>query len=55
LRPFIHFFAGTQQYVPELRQFVDIGLAHEITEGELTWIFLGGLQAVSIAIVLVFF
>ncbi len=40
----------TDKHVPELWQFVNVGLTHEITERELARIVLRGLQAVGIVI-----
>lgn len=38
------------QHIPELRQFVYIGLSHKFTEGKYSRIVLGGLQFVGIAV-----
>ena len=36
------------QYVEELWKLVDIGLAHKVAKGKLTWVVLGSLRLVSI-------
>ena len=50
VRPWSHDAHVADQHVPELWQFVDVGLANEITEGELARIVLGGLQAIGIGV-----
>ena len=50
VRPWSHNAHVAYKDVPELWQFVDVGLAHKIAKGELARIVLGSLQTVGIAI-----
>ena len=38
------------QHVPELRQLVNVGLTHEVTERELTWVVLGSLYPIAVCV-----
>ena len=40
----------TSEHIEELRELVDVGLAHEVAEGELPWVVLGGLRRVGILV-----
>ena len=56
LRVFQHVWAWSHdahvvlQHVPELRQLVDVALAHEVAKGELAWVVLGGLHLVGVLV-----